>query len=604
MPIFNIFQSFISKQNQLYSDFLEAYNEVKQLKHIQNNLKTMAHCLVLEKNQGFSKCLNYYIFNGVDKVLLNLGSLRPKKPYFDNSSKSEESSRDEDKTTHSYTRSTDISYSLTPDLNSSAKSLRNKEYSKSTSNSPIHTDKTKDLIAQDSLEMFYISTLHIFDAEYFRSDFWNLIWRHGKFSKLCKYYCEKCVEHDIFNKDLALYLVELSLSDSLVLEGMVVVCELDRYCKHFESVGFGDILADNIESYASAMDERCIHMLSFACYYEDRSKIDLLDRISLRIAQNKSDAGLLKLEDESVKGSSKIGDVTVKDFFQKEDQKEKNKEKECYDKESNDRDTHDKESNDGFCEQLKFLLQIFKKVKSKRIRYKVLIEACNAARIAENPGNKTDLFSNFVLECIKIDNFVVGTALCKPEENHWSPSKILDYLMEDFSCENKEIEDSRTSETKSRSSVFSDDKLPQPKSFRNLEKTKVAAKNKDFSAYKENNSLQISFNFSSTDAKNTAEDTIPIKLENKKKQALLLQILGMDAVLVAIYLDKKRPLAIKRHDACLLSMLLTLKVPDTRIYIFLYCFDKQTFFNNFESILNLSDKREIISYVKEDLLLM
>lgn len=567
MPIFNIFQSFISKQNQLYSDFLEAYNEVKQLKHIQNNLKTMAHCLVLESNQGFSKCLNYYIFNDVDKVLLNLGVLRP---YFDKGSRDEENSNYDDKVKHSYTN---LSHSLTPDLNSSAKSLRNKEYSKSTSNSPIHTDKIKDSIVQDSLEMFYISTLHIFNAEYFRSDFWNLIWMHGKFSKLCKYYCEKCVEYDIFNKDLALYLVELSLSDALVLEGMVVVCELDSYCKHFESVGFGDILVDKIELYASSMDERCIHLLSFACYYEDRSKIDLLDRISLRIALDKSDAGYLNIEDVSAKDISKI-------------------------------EKHNKESHDKFCEQLRFLSKIFKKVKSKRIRYKVLIEACNAAGISENPGNKTDLFSNFVLECIKIDNFVVGTALCKPEKNHWSPLKILDYLMGDFNCENTEIEDSRTSETKSRSNVFSDNKLPQPKSFRNLENTKVAVKNKDFSAYKENSNLQISFNFSSTDVKNTAADTIPFKLENKKKQALLLQVLGMDASLVAIYLDKKQPLKIKRHDACLLSMLIALKVPDTRIYIFLYCFDKQTFFNNFESILNLSDKREIIGYIKEDLLLV
>lgn len=593
--MFSIFQGFLSKQNQVYSEFIQAYNEIKQLKNIKNNLQIMSNCLILEKSQGQSKCLSYYVLNEIDKVFLNL--------IFHSEGSKVEPER------------SDISKGilhLSSDLGIGIRSLRNKEsYSRSVGNSPSESYSTQIFqknakFSESDLEDFYCSIFNIFDESYLRSDFWNLIWKFKGFSRLCKCYSEKCVEYNVFNLALASYMLEHSLSNPLVLEGLVIVCEMEKYCKYFDEFDFCTQLLNKIKQYARELNDKCIDILLFACYYSDRTGLDLLDRIEI-----------------DVSGIENTKEAITQDLT---------------------------------CEnQLIFLLKIFREVKSKRIRYKVILESC---RITVDNHN---MFFNFIIDCIKIDSFVVGMALCKPEPNKWEPNEILRLIYvrfdKDILNEYEKIEsngDKGTTNNESKQSInnekefindnkkstnddqdasnenkistndnkistnddsimaedkitrkykiFSDDQEPETK-FKRIGFGKPL-KSGDISDYFKNN-LHISFNNSSYDSTKATEAAV--NPDYKKRQALLLKATEGDIEFASACLEEKAPLMIKRDDASLLETIMMMKNINRKIILFLYCFDRQTFFNNLANIIEISqtesDKQAILEFFKEEIAL-
>lgn len=72
MPIFDLINNFTSKYSQVFSSFLQAYSDIRQMKNIPQNLLIISQCLLTEYSQGSSKCLNYYISHDIDKILLQL----------------------------------------------------------------------------------------------------------------------------------------------------------------------------------------------------------------------------------------------------------------------------------------------------------------------------------------------------------------------------------------------------------------------------------------------------------------------------------------------------------------------------------------------------
>ncbi|ELA41029.1 uncharacterized protein VICG_01911 [Vittaforma corneae ATCC 50505] len=82
MPIIDLLQTFTSKQTQIFSAFLNSYSELRQMKNVNKNLTLMAQCMLNEYNQGFSKCLNHYLTNEIDKLVLQLHQQVDLEPFY------------------------------------------------------------------------------------------------------------------------------------------------------------------------------------------------------------------------------------------------------------------------------------------------------------------------------------------------------------------------------------------------------------------------------------------------------------------------------------------------------------------------------------------
>lgn len=72
MPIFDLIQALTSKQAQIFSAYLNSYNDIRQMKNITDNLAVIAQCMLSEYNQGYSKCISHYLSNEIDKLILQL----------------------------------------------------------------------------------------------------------------------------------------------------------------------------------------------------------------------------------------------------------------------------------------------------------------------------------------------------------------------------------------------------------------------------------------------------------------------------------------------------------------------------------------------------
>lgn len=82
MPIIDLLQTFTSKHTQIFSAFLTAYTEIRRMKNIDTNISIIAQCLLTEYNEGSSKCLNHYITNELDKLLLQLNQHVDLEPFY------------------------------------------------------------------------------------------------------------------------------------------------------------------------------------------------------------------------------------------------------------------------------------------------------------------------------------------------------------------------------------------------------------------------------------------------------------------------------------------------------------------------------------------
>lgn len=255
------------------------------------------------------------------------------------------------------------------------------------------------LSTQEDLEPFYIAVLPLFSEKYLRSEFWRTVWKYGKLNRVCKYYCERCAVYGIFNEELANYLMETSTFDPSVREALAVVCGMESYSKWLESMGFGFMVINRINSLVEAMSEDSIDLLNFSCYYENKSCADIMSHVVIR------------LKSTGVAMDAPGGtDMVVYTDSMPEDASET------------------VIRLVPLSRQLEFLLRIFRDVGSGRVRSKVLEEGCCISRSRGREEGR--VFANFIIECAKLDPGSVANSLCRPMANTWSPLDVSRYFLE------------------------------------------------------------------------------------------------------------------------------------------------------------------------------
>lgn len=313
MAILDLIQSFTSKQTQNFATFLSSYSEIRQMKNISSNLILMAQCILNEYNQGLNKCLNHYLSNDIDKLILQLS-----------------------------------------------------KYSE--------------------LDQFYCLIFPVFNEEYFKSDFFKIVWKYGNFYRLARLYSEKCVVFRIFNPEFSIWIVNnfVEMNDSVV-----ILCEYFEYLSHFRDLGLDLILTDRINYLIENKDELGINLLDFLVYYADKTSLEILENIKINFKQNIID--------------SKINDIPQENI---------NK--------SIDNNIYSSSSELSSSISISsYLTLIFKKIKSIIIRQKVVKELFSNKYITRIELN------NILLEFIKIDYTSVFELLNEYQDPYWEPYKII-----------------------------------------------------------------------------------------------------------------------------------------------------------------------------------
>lgn len=349
LPFSNL--QFSNKASQVFSSFLSSYNDIRHMKNIPDSLSKMSQCLLNEYNE---KCINYYINNEIDRLLLQINE-------------------------------------------------------------------------EEILERFYCSILPVMKEEYLISEFFNEVWKHGRFSRLSRLYSEKCISNGIFNVKFGMNLIEKVFQHYSCYKDCYNKNK-DCYNRNNNNNNNGSNDSNNNNNYDSThinnnninSNNNCINNNSnnnntYININNDESLIDSL----IILLQMKDYSNLFKdlnLHSFLLK--------TVEDLFYALDE-------ECIkilefliyfqDKEKNELNIKEEQLNikEGNIDTAIFIFKVYKRIKSIEIR-RVILE-----NSIKTEWNKEDLLSNLLMEFIKVDFYAVFSILNEFQESEWEPVEIM-----------------------------------------------------------------------------------------------------------------------------------------------------------------------------------
>lgn len=278
------------------------------------------------------------------------------------------------------------------------------------------------LHAQTDLEDFFCLVLPVLGEDYLRSEFCKVVWKYGSFHRLCKAYCEQCVMHGVFNRDLAQHLVGMFTKSKDVRDGLILVCKLKEYAFFFEELSLGKAIADRVNDLLNEMSDGVFELLDLLCYYEDVSGVSLVDEISLAGNGARSSC-IIYFDQDTRPGESTERDGVYVKKGAEGDAVYTRQDGHCA--ESPGRSTAEDKPDPAppYKNRLVFLAAIFRKVKSQALRNRTVMAAL--AFVTDR------YFSEFLTECILNDPGVISDLLSsKMKRADWSPLGVYEMLVE------------------------------------------------------------------------------------------------------------------------------------------------------------------------------
>lgn len=74
MGLLDLIGSLGARPSSIYSDFLDAYEQLTRMRHVEENLAVVVRCLAAERAEGQRRCLAYLRAHDADRVVLQLSS--------------------------------------------------------------------------------------------------------------------------------------------------------------------------------------------------------------------------------------------------------------------------------------------------------------------------------------------------------------------------------------------------------------------------------------------------------------------------------------------------------------------------------------------------